>query len=313
MVDRLLRLNRKDIDTRSIRIFMYMSESCPGLILQKLLNEYCTSKSITIEEILRNEKHQLYHKRIKNEPCCICPSGSIYHRFIPEQQWKSLYSKLKGGNSQSCQSEKKPCIERFVPKMMTTWDLSVSKALILNIPDILTYVINRLNISEFDQFLLDNKHVIYHSMEEKMCCKCQKVPSNKINIDEKEWNILFKKEDNMSCHQGIKNCCCQYSVRNGIKFTDIEDIYLSKIFSVAGPIGELNNIEHDALLYFLHWTRDDKPLKKALLDITNMIEDKLFFINISSLIPNISSETKSKQLEAHSWIDGHLPKQKVCN
>ncbi|CAC5385482.1 unnamed protein product [Mytilus coruscus] len=236
---------------------------------------------------------------------------SIYYRFIPEQQWKLLYSKLEGGYSHTCQSGGKPCIERFVPKMMTTWNVSVSKTLILNIPDILTYMISRLNISEFDQFLLHYQHVLYHSMEGKMCCKCQKVPSNKIIIDEEEWNILFKKENDMSCHHGIKNCCCQYSVRNGINFTDIEGIYLSKIFTVAGPIGELNKIEQDALLYFLHWTRDDKPLQKALLDLSNMIDDKFCCINISSLIPNQSTETKLKQLEAHGWIDSHLPKQKA--
>ncbi|CAG2211251.1 unnamed protein product [Mytilus edulis] len=116
IVDRLLTLNPKNIDTRSLGIFIDMSESRPGIILQQVISEYCASKSTTVEEILRNEKHQLYHKRIKNVPCCICPSGSICHKFIPEQQWKSLYSKLKSGYSHSCQSGEKPCIERFVPK-----------------------------------------------------------------------------------------------------------------------------------------------------------------------------------------------------
>lgn len=311
-VDRLFVLNPKNIDAKSLREFIYKSEICPGLILQKIISEYCSSKSLTIKDILRNEKHQLYHKRVKNVPCCICPSNSTYHRIISEQQWKSLYSKHNGCSSHSCKSGEKPCIERFVPKMMTTWDVSVSKTLILNIPDILTYVIKRLNISAFDQFLLHNKHVLYHSMEGERCCKCQTIPTEKIVINKKEWNMLFKKEDNLSCQYRTKNCCCQFSVKNGISFIDLEDICLSKIFTIAGPIGVLNKIEQDALLYFLNWTVDIKPLDKALSELDDMLDDETSNINISSIIFNQSKETTLKQLDARTWIDIHLPKQQVC-
>lgn len=289
-----------------------MSESCPGLILQQLLSEYCASKLTTIEEILKKEKHSLYHKRIKNVPCCLCSSDSIYNRIITQQQWKALYKKQKYIYPKSCQCGKEPCIERFVPNTTTTLDVSVSKVLILNIPDILIYIVNRLNINEFDQFLLYNQHVLYHSMEGNMCCSCLNVPTEKILINKEEWDRLFKKEDNLCCKTGTKNCCCQYSVRNGIKFKDLEDICLSKIFTIAGPIGVLNKIEQDALLYFLHWTVDGEPLQKALLDLENIIEDKMFSINITSFLSNLSEETTLKPLDAGSWIDRHLSKQEVC-
>ncbi|XP_052063862.1 uncharacterized protein LOC127703826 [Mytilus californianus] len=310
-LDRLLVLNPINIDTKSLRIFIYISERCPGIILHQFISEYCVSKSITIEDLLKQEKHQLYHKRIKNEPCCICRTVSTYNRVIPEKQWKALYEGNDGSYSHSCLSERKLCIERFTPKKITTLDLPDSRALILNIPDILTYMIGRLNIKKCSQFLLRNQHVIYHSMIGEMCCKCDKVPTEKIIINIEEWNKLFKREEHTSCKTGSKICCCQYSVRNGIKFKNIEDICLFKIFTIAGPIGVLNNIEQNALLYFLNWTADAKPLRKALTYLLNMIKDKMFSASISSFIPPESGETSSKELDSSRWIARHLRKQET--
>ncbi|VDH93034.1 Hypothetical predicted protein, partial [Mytilus galloprovincialis] len=305
LIDRILVLN--PINTNSLPIFIHLSERYPGLILQQLISEYCASNSITMENLLIKEKHQLYHKRYKNEPCCLCPTVSNCNRVITEKQWKALYKENEGSYSHSCApSMIKQCIKRFAPNINDTLDLSGSIALILNTPDILAYMIDRLTIKECSQFLIHNQHVIYHSMERRMCCNCDKIPTEKIIINIEEWNKLFKKEENIFCKTGTRNCCCQYSVRNGIKFTDVEDISLSKIFTIAGPIGVLNKIEQNTLLYFLNWTADGKPLRQALADLLSMIEDKLF--DVSSLSHMQLEKTTTKQSDLRSWIDNHLQK-----
>ncbi|CAC5408760.1 unnamed protein product [Mytilus coruscus] len=151
---------------------------------------------------------------------------------------------------------------------------------------------------------MHNQHVIYNSKEGKWCCKCYEVPAEKQIINEGEWNKLFKKEDDINCQIGNTNCCCQYSVRNGIKCTDIEDVSVLKIFNVAGPIAVLNKIERDAFLYFLKWTVDGEPLRRMLTNLLKIIEDKMFYGSIATF------ETTAKQSDARKWIARHLRKQK---
>lgn len=306
-LDRLLALNPITVDNKALRIFIHLSEIYPAMILQQLISEYCTLNSLTIEGILGKEKHNFYHKRIQNKLCCICVTEmSTFENIISEKQWNAFYETNEGHFSHSCPLDL--CCERFSPKMINiyTWDISICKSLILNIPDIMTYMIQRLFSSDFDQFLKYNQHVIYHSKEVKWCCKCYEVPAEKQIINEGEWSKLFKKEDNINCQIGNTNCCCQYSVRNGIKCTDIEDVLLIKIVNVAGPIAVLNKIERDAFLYFLKWSVDGEPLRRVLTNLLKIIDDKMFYGSIATF------ETTAKQSDARKWIARHLRKQEVC-
>lgn len=283
------------------------------MILQQLIYEYCSLNSITIENLLKQEKHQLYHKRVKTESCCVCHTEfSTFEKVIPEKQWRTCYDANEENSTHSCPLDPKRCSECFVPKTIDTLDISMFNLLILNIPDIMYYMIQRLCINGFGQFLMDNQHVIYHSMEERMCCKCYEVPAEKNIINKTEWQTLYKKDDTISCLTGNKNCSCQYVVRNGIKFTDIKNTCLSKIFKVAGPIAVLNKIDQDALLYFLNWTADDKLLDGVLKDLLKMINDKMFYVSISSFEPFMSEDTTAKQSVICRWIDKHLRRQEVC-
>lgn len=310
-LDRLLVLNPINFDHIALRTFIHMSESYPGLILQQLISEYCASKSITIEDLLKIEKHQLYHQRIKNEPCCLCLTVSNCNRVISEKQWKALYRENESSFFHSCSSSmRKQCIERFTPKMNNTLDLSGSKTMILNIPTILAYMIEHLNIKDFSLFLMHYQHVIYHSMEEKMCCKCYTVPTEKIIINMEEWEKLFKKKKTISCKIGTRNCCCQYSVRNEIKFTDIDHTCLSKIFTIAGPFGVLNKIEQNSLFYFLNWTSDGEPLQRVIIDLLGMIQDKMFKVRNSLRLPMQPEKSTAQQLRR--WLDDNVQKQEVC-
>lgn len=278
------------------------------MILQKLINEYCIKNCLTLEAILKREKHDLYHKRIGTY--CKCSKGvSTFNKVITEEQWGELYEMNESGNSRNCTSNSKSCIECFVPKKIGICDLSLAKVLIFNIPNILIFMISRLCVNGFEKILVDNQHTLYHAMEREFCCRCNKFSTKKsetLLINAIEWNKLFKK-DAICCHTSSKDCCCQYSVRNGIKHSDIDHTLLSKIFSVAGPFGVLNNIEQHPVLSFLNWIDDDQILQRALIELSNMILDSEILSNHSK-----PDETIAKPTDARRWISRNLGQQQVC-
>ncbi|CAC5389977.1 unnamed protein product [Mytilus coruscus] len=315
--NRLCTLNPINIVTRELCLFIDMSEKYPAMILRKLISEYCTFKKVTIEDIVRNEKHELYHKRIKTESCCKCSTqqSSTFIKVIPEKQWDALYEISKCSNSHSCPSDLTKCSERFVPKTTNTSDLSVIMTLLLYSENMMHYIVSRLFANKFCKFLMENQHTFYHSMDKKRCCKCSTVPTEKILINKEEWNKLFLKENDILCKINTKDCCCQYSVRRRIKYSDIDDTVLFKFVYLAGPIGVLNKIKEDAFLYFINWTVDVYPLRRALTELLNIIEDKTFRSDMlrrtSSVNLSQSDETEAKCNDAYEWVSKHIRKQKA--
>lgn len=263
-----------------------------------------------MDDILREEKHQLYHKRFKTVACCQCTTE--FPKCIPEDHWEALYEMTKVGNSHDCQSKLKECCESFVPKRIMTFDRFVAETLILQIPNMLNYFIRKICVNGFKNFLKQNKHTINHFMENKMCCTCDKVPTGKILINEIEWNSLFMKEDDIYCKSGSDFCYCQFAVRSSIEYTHVNDTLLSKIFNVAGPFGVLNKIGQNTFSYFLNWTVDDQPLQRALTELLNIIEDTQFCRNIISSISPQSFKTIANQFDAWKWMSKHLQIQRVC-
>ncbi|XP_052063895.1 uncharacterized protein LOC127703857 [Mytilus californianus] len=318
LIGRLLALNPITLDIKKLRIFIDMSEKYPAMILQKLIFEYNSLQNVTTEDVLREEKHQLYHKRKKHQPCCKCTTelfSSI--KIFPEEQWEALYEMNESSDSHVCTSNLRNCCERYFPKRINTCNVLVAIALILNIPDILTYMIDRLCVNGIDKFVMRNQHTIYHSMERKRCCKCHKgymVPTANPFINKGEWNRLFVKEDNILCSVGNTDCCCQYTVRNSIQYTDMDDISWSKIFYVVGPISVVSKIKSNALLYFLNWNVDDQTLQGALTELLKMIDDEKFcndmLRRISSFKHCESRETIANKMDATEWVSRHFRHQK---
>ncbi|XP_052084059.1 uncharacterized protein LOC127721351 [Mytilus californianus] len=315
LIGRLIELNPIRIDYDKLCLFIDMSEKFPSVILQQIISEYCIFNKLVMEDVLREEKHDLFHKRVKAEPCCECTTEySTYIKVIPENLWEALFKMTKVRSSSclhSCTAELKKCYERFVPKRIDTSVLSVSMPLILNIPSVLNYVISRLCVSGFSNFLVQNQHTLYHSMEKRRCCKCKNDPIEKILINKKEWNKLYKKEDHVSCT--TKDCCCHFSVINGIEYSSLDDTLLSKIFYVSGPISVLNKIGQDRFLYFLSWTVDDEALRNALTELSQIIHNKSF----SDIVQHISSsnvsqlgEMKTQEVEARDWLYRQFRHQK---
>ncbi|XP_063436691.1 uncharacterized protein LOC134718129 [Mytilus trossulus] len=294
-----------------------MSEIYLSMILRKLISEYCTMKKVTIEDIIKDEKHDLYHKRIKTESCCKCSTkqSSTFVKVISEKQWDALYEISLSSNSHSCQFNLKKCSERFVPKTINPSDLSEIMTLVLYSTNIMHYIVSRLFSKGFMKFLLDHQHTLYHSMDKKMCCKCRKSPTEEILINKEEWNALFLKKNDIFCKNNTTNCCCQYTVRHRIKYSDIDETVLFKIVYLAGPIGVLNKIKENAFSSFIIWTVDADPLRRALTESLNIIEDKLFRSDMirrtSSFHLTQSYETETKFDDANKWLSKHLRKQKA--
>lgn len=309
LIGRLLSFNPISINNKQLCTFIDISEGYPAIILQKFISEYCILNKTTLDNILREEKHQLYHKRFKTVSCCQCTTK--FPKCISEEHWEALYEITKVGNSHDCQSQLKECSESFVPKRIMTFDRFVAETLILHIPNILNYFISRICVMGFENFLKQNMHTINHFMENKMCCTCDKVPTGNILINEKEWNALFMKEDNIYCKSASDYCFCQFSVRSSIEFSHVDDTLLSKIFNVAGPFGVLYKIGQNTFSYFLNWTVDDQPLHRALIELLNIIEDKQFCRNMVSSISPQSFKTIADQFDAWKWMSKHLQIQRA--
>ncbi|CAC5424763.1 unnamed protein product [Mytilus coruscus] len=305
-------MNPIDIDSDELCKYIGLSEIYPAKILQQIITEYCTLKGETIEDILRNEKHELYHKRIKTELCCVCRDNQFctYIKVIQEKQWETLYEMKEDADSHSCQSNIQKCCERFIPKKIDTCDLSVTVPLVLYIPDILTHITNRLYTNKFDTFLMNNKHALYHSMTTERCCSCNSVPTGKTILSKQEWNKIFKKTDVLARQTCTKDCCCQFSVINGIKSSDIDENVLSKICHVVGPISVLNKIAQDSFLYFLNWISDNRPLSDALTELLNIIEDKTLYREVSKHVSTCNfsqwDKTITKEVDVHKWVSTHI-------
>lgn len=287
-----------------------MSETLPASILHKVISEYCDLNKVKLEDVLRERKHELYHKRIKTFSCCKCTLDcSTYNKIISEKHWNALYEFNEDSDLHSCPLKLRNCSERFVPKRINTFNMSLAKALILNEPNMLRYMIGQLCTSGFDAFLIVNQHILYHSMNQKKCCKCKHISyenTEKSLITEKEWAKLFVKSD-ISCPSMSKDCCCQYSVRNGINYSDIDDICLFKIFQIAGPFSVLHKIEENAFIYFLNWTVDNQHLQRAIKELFNILIDKTFSHRVLSVI----SSQSATSIDARRWVSTNLRQQKV--
>lgn len=317
ILDRLFMLSPINIDTRDVCLFIDMSEKLPEVILQKIISEYCTLKGEKIEDILRNEKHDLYHKRINTKSCCKCSTkqSPTFVKVIQEKHWDALYEIKTSSNSHSCPSYLTKCSECFVPKTINTSDLSVIITLVLYSTNIMNYIVSRLFSKGFIKFLLDHQHTLYHSMDTNMCCKCEKSPTEEILINSKDWNTLFLKENDILCKNNTTDCCCKYSVRSGIKYSDIDETVLFKIVYLAGPIGVLHRIKENTFLNFIKWTVDADLVRRALTELLNIVEDKTFrsdmLLRTSSFNLSQSNKTETKYDYAYEWLSKHLRKQKV--
>ncbi|CAG2211280.1 unnamed protein product [Mytilus edulis] len=247
-----------------------------------------------IEDLLKNEKDQLYHKRQKTKKCCVCEDDkyAIYIKLLPEKQWEELYEVEECTNQHSISCKIKICSTCVVPKKDLKLNVSVLVSLILYIPEILEYFISHFSDEKFEKILNDDQHTIYHSMKKEKCCKCKKDPTEKIILREKDWNTLFEKSDIIICKADKgKPCCCQYSVRKGIKKSSMDNILRCKIFDIAGPFGVINKIEQDALLYFLNWTVHDSSLPELLADLRIKEQLEKTFVNDKSLLDEILQES----------------------
>lgn len=289
-----------------------MSEKYPALIIQQLVSEYCSLNQVTIEEVLMRDKHELYHKRMETDPCCQCNNKIFctYIKVISEKQWRAFYEMNARTETHSCPLDFKKCSERFVPKNINTRDLSVTIPLLLNSENMLHHIISQLGEHGLTVLLMNAKHTIYHAVHKLRCCMCCVVSIEQQLINKKEWNILFKKDNNIPCYKNYMDCCCQYSVRENIQYTDMDDTSWCKILYVAGPFSLLSFIEECTFLSFLNWNVDDRPLERALTELLSMIQDEKFFSDMSQRIS--SRDHSADKEDAYEWVSKHLQHQKVC-
>lgn len=317
--DRLIMLNPINIDNDKVFTFIVQSEIYPAMILRQFLSEYCASEYTTINQLLRQEAHRLYHKREKTTQCCSCTNDkyATYIKLLPEKQWLALYELTDCVKILSTPCKSMNCYKLYVPKTNLELDLSVLVSLVLYIPEILKRFASHFSDKKFEKFLVNNQHVLYHSMETTRCCKCDSIPTWKKILHENEWDTLFIKCNKTNCNTDNENCCCQYSVRVEIKTSLLDNNLLCKIFDIAGPLADINKIEQDAFSYFLNWTVCDKPLQKTLTDLLCFIKTETN--EIAKMSKDIFSNSPSQEVEAsmkrienvEKWIETHIREQNM--
>lgn len=317
---RLLALNPICIGVKKIRRFIDMSERYPAMILDKIISEYCGLKNLSRQYILIEAKQQIYHNSMRTEACY---KGSVpglhpYIKKVPEEQCKLWYEKAYGSKMHSCPSELETCFESYIHKKINTDDLSVSMFLVQNSQNMANHIMSRICGNRFDTFLIEHKHTLYHNVWNMRCCRCIKAPTKKKSISKDEWNTLYQKDNTIICKTIPDGCCCHFSFRNDIKYSDIDNTLLSKIFRVAGPIGVFDNIPKNAFPSLLIWTADDNKILKALTDLLGVIDDKMFRQKILSSIHSQSDETIAENTiadenDAHMWVTRHMRQPQVCH
>lgn len=248
--------NPINIDNDKLITFIVKSEIYPAMILRQFLSEYCASEDTTINQLLRLKTHPLYHRREKTRSCCSCENDKFatYIKLLPEKQWLALYELTDCVKIHSTPCKSMNCYKLYVPKNNLELNLSVLVSLVLYIPEVLDRFISHFSEEKFEQFLIYNQHMLYHCMENMRCCKCDKDPTEKKILNEKEWNTLFIRCDKTlcnTCYTCNGDCCCQYSVRKQIKTSSMDPFLRCKIFDIAGPFSIIKRIEQDAFSYLI--------------------------------------------------------------
>lgn len=292
------------------------------MILRRLLSEYCTLKGTTIKIILHEQKHDLYHKRQKTETCCVCGRDNplaTYMRVLTEKQWETLYELTSCTGSHICPLKLNICSEKIVPRYgfdLELCDLPMVVSLILHIPEFLRHFMTQFCKNDYRTLLVENQHEIYHAMVKTRCCICRTDPTEKSMIREEEWNkICMFKNDNFSCK--INNCCCQFTVKENIEYSDIGDLLWSKILHLVGPFRTINIIGQDTFSYFLTWNDQDTQLDCMLNDLKRVLTSAREQFNnenlrsvSSNFLPQLEENIANTD-DVQNWITTHLREQTV--
>jgi len=171
---------------------------------------------------------------------------------------------------------------------------------------LVTYMSEKLQGTSLQDFLENNKHIIFHFWQNKIhCCLCRgSSNSSRCQIlNRKQWNILFVNNTN-TCMNCINNCVCEYSAKIGIGF-GVFDISLITCIILNCVTMSTQVKPHIERIRVLRNTTDHKPQKQ----LTNQ-EFEDHWQEVRSCILNIAGECShgvknkfQKEVESRLLVD----------
>ncbi|VDI33682.1 Hypothetical predicted protein, partial [Mytilus galloprovincialis] len=244
---------------------------------------------LTFEQFLNQSQHDIYHLCYNNR-CCRCLPGSSLprqNRFIFPSQMEGLFDKAakmpghRRGPDFCCSLAKKGICTDVI-------DLTLARCLLVNCcTDVFWYSCLQFHGISFEDFLNQNKHLIYHLWQfKKGCCHCPKhfqLPVNRQILNTRQWNSMFTGSTGLPvCRKGLfiegANCICSFSAINGISQGSLDAVTQQTLLeyccsnrkSVETLVKIKNNVyghTKEARISDSDYTRFKNDIESALLEI----------------------------------------------
>ncbi|CAC5385910.1 unnamed protein product [Mytilus coruscus] len=214
---------RENFLRNAILVVDHSKAALISLIELDLLN-----KHLTFEQFLNQYQHDIYHLCYNNGRCCRCLPGTSpprRNRIIFPSQMEILFDKAakipghRKGPDVCCSFAKKGIGTDVL-------DLTLARCILVNCcTDVFWYSCLQFQGISFENFLNQNKHLIYHLWQYNQgCCHCPnrfKLPVNCQIVDAHQWNAMFISSSGLPMcrkrsHSGVTNCICFISAISGI-------------------------------------------------------------------------------------------------
>lgn len=205
-------------------------------ILVSLIAFHLREKHLTFEQFLNRNQHKIYHMCYNLGRCCSCledVSQKQNDRVVFPIHMDMLFdknNKMPGHRpnhgSNFCCSFAKSGISTDV------LDVILARCLLINFcADVFWYGCLQFQGISFENFLNQNKHLLYHLWQNNTrCCQCSSSVQTSLNcqiVNEQQWTNMFTTSSNSTpCRQmsPITHCICSISAKPGISQVDLAHV-----------------------------------------------------------------------------------------
>ncbi|CAC5406250.1 unnamed protein product [Mytilus coruscus] len=205
-------------------------------ILVSLIECDLRVKHLTFEQFLNKNQHNIYHMCYDFGRCCRClqaVSQKQSSRVLFPMHMEILFDKsnklpghrLSHGPTFCCSFAKAGISTDVL-------DVMLARCLLINFcADLFWYGCLQSQGPSFEDFLTQNKHLLYHLWQNNTkCCQCPsplQIPVNRQIVNEKQWTDMFTTSLTATpCRQSSPstNCICSISVIPGIIQDDLDPV-----------------------------------------------------------------------------------------
>lgn len=208
--------------------------------LRALMTYYLQNNSLTFQEFIDRNQHEIYHLSSNNK-CCQCQNESIAQRKTPIQsaQMEVLFdtdsqitsSSNKRKDNHDYRKKEKCCCYAKSEICVDGLDITLLNILLLQFCDLFfwTCFLNAVHSGSFEQFLKNRQHELFHLWEPKVtCCECNKHrntykrPKKRV-ISRQDFESLYTIDRTIKQSGCTLDDTCAYAVRQGISQNSIQD------------------------------------------------------------------------------------------